>query len=126
MLGTLENPGIMSLIIEDLFKKVVEMKSEGVKYNIILSYFEIYNETIRDLFNDKNVIIELREDYDKGLNVTGLLEIETETCDQVMKLLMYGNKRRTQEPTGANKCSSRSHAILQVKIEKLDSTTKSQ
>ena len=70
MLRTLENPGIMSLIIEDLFKKVVEMKSEGVKYNIILSYFEIYNETIRDLFNDKNVIIELREDYDKGLNVT--------------------------------------------------------
>ena len=29
-------------------------------------------------------------------------------------MLMEGNKERTQEPTAANKTSSRSHAILQV------------
>ena len=33
---------------------------------------------------------------------------------QVMQMLMEGNKERTQEPTAANKTSSRSHAILQV------------
>jgi len=29
---------------------------------------------------------------------------------------MKGNKQRTQEPTAANKTSSRSHAVLQVTV----------
>ena len=33
-----------------------------------------------------------------------------------MQLLMKGNKQRTQEPTAANKTSSRSHAVLQVTV----------
>ena len=35
---------------------------------------------------------------------------------QVMSMLMKGNKERTQEPTAANKTSSRSHAVLQVLV----------
>ena len=34
-----------------------------------------------------------------------------------MKMLMKGNLERTQEPTAANKTSSRSHAILQVIVK---------
>jgi kinesin family protein 18/19 len=34
-----------------------------------------------------------------------------------MKLLFQGNKERTQEPTAANKTSSRSHAVLQVIVK---------
>ena len=33
-----------------------------------------------------------------------------------MQLLMKGNKQRTQEPTAANKTSSRSHTVLQVTV----------
>lgn len=33
-----------------------------------------------------------------------------------MKMLIMGNKQRTQEPTAANKTSSRSHAVLQVTV----------
>lgn len=36
---------------------------------------------------------------------------------QIMQLLMKGNKERTQEPTAANKTSSRSHAVLQVTVK---------
>ena len=39
---------------------------------------------------------------------------------KVMDLLVMGNKQRTSEPTAANKTSSRSHAILQVR-DSLDS-----
>ena len=35
-----------------------------------------------------------------------------------MKLLLKGNEERTSEPTAANKTSSRSHAVLQVTVEK--------
>jgi len=38
-------------------------------------------------------------------------------CLQIMELLMRGNKQRTQEPTAANKTSSRSHAVLQVAVK---------
>jgi len=35
-------------------------------------------------------------------------------------MLLKGNKERTQEPTAANKTSSRSHAVLQVIIKQQD------
>ena len=38
------------------------------------------------------------------------------TPSQVMRLLTRGNKERTQEPTAANKTSSRSHALLMVNV----------
>ena len=34
-----------------------------------------------------------------------------------MGMLIKGNKERTQEPTAANKTSSRSHAVLQVVVK---------
>lgn len=37
-------------------------------------------------------------------------------CPQIMQLLTRGNRQRTQEPTAANKTSSRSHAVLQVTV----------
>ncbi|EDV20944.1 uncharacterized protein TRIADDRAFT_31193 [Trichoplax adhaerens] len=37
---------------------------------------------------------------------------------EVKKLLLKGNEERTCEPTAANKTSSRSHAVLQVTVEK--------
>lgn len=37
-----------------------------------------------------------------------------------MELLFFGNKNRTQEATGANETSSRSHAILQITVEAKD------
>ena len=37
---------------------------------------------------------------------------------KVMDLLVMGNKQRTSEPTAANKTSSRSHAILQVRLKR--------
>ena len=35
---------------------------------------------------------------------------------QIMDILIKGNKQRTQEPTVANKTSSRSHAVLQITV----------
>lgn len=37
-------------------------------------------------------------------------------CPQITQLLTRGNRQRTQEPTAANKTSSRSHAVLQVTV----------
>ena len=48
--------------------------------------------------------------------VAGLSEVATDSAEEVMRLLQRGNKERTQEPTAANKTSSRSHALLMVNV----------
>lgn len=112
MLGTEEEPGIMFRTLHDLFIEIAKM-SELV-YQVSMSYLEIYNELIRDLLNPASSFLELREDAKGGVQVAGIREIIASTPQEVMHLLHEGNKERTQEPTKANKTSSRSHAVLQV------------
>ncbi|KAG8539969.1 hypothetical protein GDO81_020053, partial [Engystomops pustulosus] len=76
----------------------------------------IYNEMIRDLLNPALGYLDLREDSKGVIQVAGITEVSTINAKEIMQLLMKGNKQRTQEPTAANKTSSRSHAILQVTV----------
>ena len=54
--------------------------------------------------------------------VAGLSEVATDSAEEVMRLLQRGNKERTQEPTAANKTSSRSHALLMVNVTESSSS----
>ena len=83
------------------------------QHEIRVSYVEIYNEIIRDLLvpNSKDTYLELRDDPVKGVCLAGVNEFDVNKTDEVMELLVTGNKRRTTESTKANLTSSRSHAI---------------
>lgn len=81
-----------------------------------LSYLEIYNENIRDLLNPGAGHLELREDQQGGVRVAGLTETDTRSTSEVLQLLHKGNRARTVEPTAANRASSRSHALLSVRL----------
>lgn len=65
-------------------------------------------------------IAESPQDPIKGPCVAGVSEHEVASAGEVMELLTEGNRRRTQEPTAANKESSRSHAVLQIVVELKD------
>lgn len=112
MLGTEEEPGIMFRTLHDLFIEIAKMSD--LVCQVSMSYLEIYNELIRDLLSPSSSFLELREDAKGGVQVAGIREIVASTPQEVMHLLHQGNKERTQEPTKANKTSSRSHAVLQV------------
>lgn len=114
MLGTVENPGVMVLAIKDLFTKVRQRSYDGNQV-VHLSYLEVYNETVRDLLSPGRPLV-LREDK-QGIVAAGLSTYRAYSTDEVMALLLQGNKNRTTEPTRANETSSRSHAILQVMVE---------
>uniref|UniRef100_A0A3B5L489 Kinesin-like protein n=1 Tax=Xiphophorus couchianus TaxID=32473 RepID=A0A3B5L489_9TELE len=80
-------------------------------------YLQIYNEMIRDLLNPSSGFLDLREDSKGVIQVAGITEVSTINAQEIMELLMKGNKQRTQEPTAANQTSSRSHAVLQVAVK---------
>jgi kinesin family protein 18/19 len=108
--------GIMFRTLHDLFIEI-SRHSNDLMYQVSMSYLEIYNELIRDLLSPSNGFLELREDAKGGVQVAGISELVAETPQEVMYMLHKGNKERTQEPTKANKTSSRSHAVLQVNIK---------
>ncbi|XP_053898961.1 kinesin-like protein KIF19 isoform X5 [Malaclemys terrapin pileata] len=113
MLGTDCDPGIYIRTLNDLFK-AIEATSDNMDYTVSMSYLEIYNEVIRDLLNPSSGFLDLREDARGSIQIAGITEVSTTNAQEINQLLTKGNKERTQEPTAANKTSSRSHAVLQT------------
>ena len=74
MSGTSENPGIMFLIIKGMFETISNEIDK--KFDIKVSYVEIYNEVIRDLLvsNSKETYLDLRDDPEKGVCLAGVTE----------------------------------------------------
>lgn len=66
-------------------------------YEIKVSFLEIYNENIRDLFDNNtdpeapDTYLDLREDPEKGVCVAGLQEVEVNSAEEIMNLLIHGN-----------------------------------
>lgn len=59
----------------------------------------------------------LREDSNGQLNVVGLIEIEVKSLAQLRKTIEQAQLNRHIGTTSFNKASSRSHAIIQFKIQ---------
>ena len=87
MLGTEDKPGIMFQTLKELFMKIRDYKIDR-NYNIRVSFLEIYNEQIRDLIMVSSDVLDLREDPMKGVQVAGLSEIEVDTPEEILDLLM--------------------------------------
>ena len=121
MLGTEENPGIMSLTLNELFEKIKSYPDR--EYTIKLWYLEIYNENIRDLLINNSENLDLREDPNKGVIVNGITEMIPKSSEHILNILKKGNKNRTTESTNANETSSRSHAILQIMVSYKNKTS---
>ncbi|KAJ3187188.1 kinesin-like protein Klp5 [Gaertneriomyces sp. JEL0708] len=130
--GTPDDPGVIFLTMQELFERVRSAEERHRGWEVRCSYFEVYNETIRDLLGPttamttngstiatmgKSAGLELREDdAHQRVVVSGLSEHAPRTVEDVMQMLIRGNENRTRAPTEANAVSSRSHAVLQVFI----------
>ncbi|KAG7664713.1 KIP3 [[Candida] subhashii] len=115
--GNPGNPGVIFLTMQELYERIDELSDTKI-IDVSLSYLEIYNETIKDLLDvsTESRKLVIREDVNQKITVSNLSSHRPNSVEEVMELILQGNKNRTTSPTEANVTSSRSHAVLQINI----------
>ncbi|XP_023267068.1 kinesin-like protein KIF22 [Seriola lalandi dorsalis] len=115
MLGSSEQPGVIPRAVGEVFK-LVKAEDEGWDYSIGMSYLEIYNEKVLDLLSPSSQDLPIREDKDKNIFIPGLTHTTITSFNDFDKQFVPASLNRTTASTKLNQRSSRSHAILLIKV----------
>eukprot|EP01062_Namystynia_karyoxenos_P003619 TRINITY_DN112_c2_g2_i4.p1 TRINITY_DN112_c2_g2~~TRINITY_DN112_c2_g2_i4.p1 ORF type:complete len:933 (+),score=324.84 TRINITY_DN112_c2_g2_i4:93-2801(+) len=131
MLGSPELPGIAPQLITNLFKHVDKQKEEcpELMFNVEVTFFEIYMEKVKDLFNkgkkdSEYSDVKIRQHPLWGIQVQGLETKAVKTEAECAAEMDYGVSQRSLASTKMNATSSRSHAIFQIHINQNNVKTK--
>ena len=134
-----QKAGIIQLATSDLFRYMRKGEAKKRDFEIKVSYFEIYNEKIRDLLSDvivgstssssassssspvinrhkreKEIKIRTNE---HGEIVVNVIQKEVSNVDEAIELLNEGKSHRTVAATDMNEYSSRSHTVFRITVE---------
>ena len=113
-----ENMGIVSRSCAQVFSYMKETKEkDGINTELKVSMIEIYNEQINDLLNKAGKNLQLREDIDQGVYIPTLREIKCDNIAGVVKILNQGFAGRATSSTKMNDESSRSHCLVQLRLD---------
>lgn len=95
----------------------------GAQVLVRVGFLEIYNDECRDLLHQdvSPRDINIREDKDGKIVLTGAHEEQVFTREEALQLLDYGARFRVTGDTEMNATSSRSHSIYTVSIEVISS-----
>ena len=110
----------MQNLREQVLSKLFEMSdklSGDYDYKFQVSMFEIYNEKLRDLLNPKNnKKLKVRQCSAKGVYVENVHEFEITDLEECLKILNKRETYRIKRATKMNHDSSRSHLVIQIKV----------
>ncbi|AJV92401.1 Kip2p [Saccharomyces cerevisiae YJM1478] len=145
MSGNEQELGLIPLSVSYLFTNIMEQSMNGdKKFDVIISYLEIYNERIYDLLesgleesgsristpsrlymsksdsNGLGVELKIRDDSQYGVKVIGLTERRCESSEELLRWIAIGDKSRKIGETDYNARSSRSHAIVLIRLTSTD------
>ncbi len=87
MLGSIAQPGVIYRTMKELYRLMGER--EDTHFELSVSYMEIYNETIRDLFSPGRAL-PLREDDKGAVAIAGLSFKSPESLQQIYDMLLTG------------------------------------
>ncbi|XP_033975348.1 kinesin-like protein KIF22 isoform X2 [Trematomus bernacchii] len=117
MMGSSNQPGVIPRAVREVFKMVkAKNEVEGWDYSISMSYLEIYNEKVLDLLSPGSQDLQIREDKDKNILIPGLTHTTITSFSDFDKLFVPASLNRTTASTKINQRSSRSHAVLLLKV----------
>ncbi|KAK1657208.1 kinesin motor domain-containing protein [Colletotrichum godetiae] len=126
MMGTPDQPGLIPRTCEDLFERIESAQNEtpNISYNVRVSYFEVYNEHVRDLLvpvvgNQPPYYLKIRESPTEGPYVKDLTEVPVRNLNEILRYMTMGDRSRTVASTRMNDTSSRSHAVFTIMLKQI-------
>eukprot|EP00754_Rhynchopus_humris_P034953 Rhum_TRINITY_DN16537_c0_g1::Rhum_TRINITY_DN16537_c0_g1_i1::g.163590::m.163590/K17914/KIF13; kinesin family member 13 len=110
--------GLIPRITHKIFNEIEAKKSSLLKFKVLASYMEIYNERVKCLLNPSmdGSSLKVREHPETGPYVENLTRMEVRSHQEVFHVMDDGNKLRTTAATNMNAHSSRSHAVFQLHV----------
>lgn len=141
MMGTPAQPGLIPRTCEALFDRIQREPSPNTTYSVHVSYFEVYNEHVRDLLVPRAnapYYLKIRESQTDGVYVQGLTDALVKDHADVERLMKMGDvvsqpsrtrspptaaadpsQNRTTASTKMNDTSSRSHAVFTILLKQI-------
>ena len=111
-----ESPGLYVMAAEDIFQRV--RTARNAHLHVTIAFFEIYGGgKIFDLLNARKKLRCL-EDANGSAVVVGLKRLRVDSTDALLRYIERGNACRSTGTTAANSDSSRSHAIMQIGLQR--------
>ncbi|KAL2053113.1 hypothetical protein ABVK25_006750 [Lepraria finkii] len=136
MMGTPTQPGLIPRTCEDLFQRIEASVSPHISYTVRVSYFEVYNEHVRDLLappshsSEKHpYYLKIRESPTEGPYIKDLTDLPVKNYAELLRHMRLGDNNRTTASTKMNDKSYRSHAVFTIMLKQIhhdlstDSTT---
>ncbi|KAL8729528.1 MAG: hypothetical protein Q9181_004973 [Wetmoreana brouardii] len=136
MMGTPTQPGLIPRTCEDLFQRIESSDSPNISYAVRVSYFEVYNEHVRDLLGPQPrssdahpFYLKIRESPTEGPYIKDLTDMPVKNYHELLSYMRRGDNNRTTASTKMNDTSSRSHAVFTIMLKQIhhdlstDSTT---
>jgi hypothetical protein len=105
MMGTQEQPGLIPRTCEALFSRIRDEPEPNTTYTVHVSYFEVYNEHVRDLLVPRSgpaQYLKVRESQTDGVYIQGLTDAAVKTYADVERLMKTGDLvRAPPSPTAS-------------------------
>ena len=120
-----ENVGLIPRITKSLFEHVKSAKT-NIEYAIYCSYVQIYKENVYDLLNPaqtKGPGLKMRWNKQEEFYLENLFMHPCYSYSEVLSLYHNGLKNKILAAHNANASSSRSHCVLSLNIEAIDTET---
>lgn len=114
MLGNLADPAQHGIVARAVSETLSRLHASYADVRVRMTYMELYNENLEDLFapeTDKKAL-RLVDDPVRGTVCHGLSEVVVTDTEQVMSLLSEAESRCRVSETKMNKMSNRAHRVL--------------
>ncbi|KAF2863225.1 kinesin-domain-containing protein [Piedraia hortae CBS 480.64] len=124
MMGTPDEPGLIPRTCQGLFERIESEQNSSITYNVHVSYFEIYNEHVKDLLVSQSrhgppQYLKIRESKSDGVYVQNLTDEQVKCYEDIERLMKMGDLNRTTASTKMNDTSSRSHAVFTLTLKQI-------